>query len=180
MLKHAARKPSKVTSPNTEATADHNIAVQDTHWMADDVPRHESVGSDNVFIQGESKLASSFVIRSTQSRKGSVQEKVATESLSSSFDSEALDIVASLKSSHALKAQYQKYAKFPVDVNITPSPTTARRSDGDKGYTPPSAQSLTGQSSASSVASSSPAATTQVCRYFFWFGDPVTYCLIGR
>ena len=46
-----------------------------------------------------------------------------TESLSSSFESEALDILASLKSSAGLRLQYNRHAKFPTDVDpITGSP----------------------------------------------------------
>ena len=54
------------------------------------------------------------------------------ESLSSSFESEALDILASLKSANALKAQLRHNNKFPTDVDpVTGSPRAVSKSLSD-------------------------------------------------
>lgn len=61
--------------------------------------------------------------KSNQEQLRSTPHHTLTESLSSSFESEALDILASLKSSAALRHQYNKHAKFPTDVDpVTGSP----------------------------------------------------------
>lgn len=102
---------------------------------------HQSEGSDSVFADDTIKkehLALSIppTFSSTckqsqtkenippvsQSITSGEKTKPTNDSLSSSFDSEALDILASLKSAGALKAQL-RHGKFPTDVDpITGSP----------------------------------------------------------
>lgn len=66
---------------------------------------------------------------STLSKNG---RRTQHESLSSSFESEALDILASLKSANALKAHLRHNNKFPTDVDpVTGSPRNASKSLSD-------------------------------------------------
>ncbi|XP_067941460.1 serine-rich adhesin for platelets-like [Watersipora subatra] len=101
-------------------------------------PVKASIGPDSVFLEnGQSNGASSNplppVFTST-CKQLSVQPSLSThtpvldhtlttnESLSSSFESEALDILASLKSANAFKAQH-RHGKFPTEVDpVTGSP----------------------------------------------------------
>lgn len=92
--------------------------------------RFASEGSDSVFEeQQQPTLTSTFKSQqSTQSGASNSQDSTNShnksrhhESLSSSFESEALDYLASLKSSSAMKSH--KFAKFPTNVDpITGSP----------------------------------------------------------
>lgn len=83
--------------------------------------------------------------------------KQTNESFSSSFESEALDFLASLKSTNALKSQYNKHNKFPTDVDpITGTPRHSTNS-GDCGWSgKPSSRSVSNGSKSSCSPTSPP------------------------
>lgn len=111
------------------------------------VPVKSSLGSDSVFedtspVDNNHPLpayASTYRHKETATSANNLTDISSTdksarrvhESLSSSFESEALDILASLKSANALKAQ-MRHNKFPTDVDpVTGSPRPAARSLSD-------------------------------------------------
>lgn len=122
--------PDKMTALSPISVPNHSLPS--THVK-------QSFGSDSVFEENENTglgqtnpilpVYSSTCKQLPQSKgetnlttQSTGDKQKTNESLSSSFESEALDIVASLKSANALKAQL-RHGKFPTDVDpITGSP----------------------------------------------------------
>ena len=137
--KSSLAQPNKMTSLHSFTSADDSSQTQSKR-------RKESSVSDSVFLDCEPEGKAPPVFSSTckelpvskESTASSLtavdRTKTTNESLSSSFESEALDILASLKSANALKAQL-RHGKFPTDVDpVTGSPRhhSARLASDDK------------------------------------------------